>query len=180
MRNLILLCLLFFSCLDTSFGQKYVSESSTTTFFSSALIEDITASNDKGKSVFDSDNGEIIFSIPIKGFQFRKSLMQEHFNEKYLESEKYPKSTFSGKVTGFSKGVSNNNATAEGTLEIHGVKRNIKVPGTLSFNGDKVHLESKFMVKLEDYDIEIPSLLFQNIAEEVEVTLIYDYKIHED
>jgi len=170
------LFVLFLVVINTAFAQKYISESSTTTFFSSAPLEDIKATNRKARSVFDSDKGDIVFSIPIKDFQFRKSLMQEHFNEKYLESDKFPKSTFSGKVTGFSKGISNDKVWAEGTMEIHGVKKNIKVPGKLNFAADKVNLECKFIVKLEDYNVEIPSLLFQNIAEEVEVTLIFEYK----
>jgi polyisoprenoid-binding protein YceI len=153
-------------------------EEGLVSFFSSAPLEDITATNSKTKSVFDSDKGEIAFSIPIKEFQFKKSLMQEHFNEKYLESDKYPKSSFSGKVTGYLKGIANDNVWAEGTLDIHGVKNQIKVPGVLNFNGDKVHLECKFMIKLEDYKIKIPSVLFQNIAEEVEITLNYDYKLY--
>ena len=143
-------------------------------------MEDIKATNTKARSVFDSDNGEIAFTVPIKEFQFRKSLMQEHFNEKYLESDKYPKSTFTGKVTGFTKGVSNDKVWAEGTLEIHGKKKQIKVPGKLNFNGNKVNIECKFIVKLEDYNIKIPSLMFQNIAEEVEVTLLFDYRVYEN
>ena len=162
---------------NLSFAQKYVSESCELSFYSSAPIEDITASNDKARSVFDSDNGEIVFAVPIREFQFKKSLMQEHFNEKYLESDKYPKSTFSGKLTGYQKGIANDQVRAEGTLEIHGVKRKINVPGSVNFKGDKIVLKSTFMVKLADYNIEIPSLLFQNIAEEVEVTLNFEYKL---
>ena len=173
------LIIFFLISANYSFGQKYISESSETTFFSSAPLEDIKATNSKAKSVFDSDNGEIVFLILIKEFQFRKSLMQEHFNEKYLESDKYPKSTFNGKVTGYKKGASNDQVWAEGTLDIHGVKKKIKVPGALNFLGEKVILECKFMVKLEDYNVEIPSLMFQNIAEEVEVTLNFEYKLYE-
>ena len=164
---------------NISQAQTYILEEGSVTFFSSALLEDITATNSRTKSVFDSDKGEIAFSIPIKEFQFKKSLMQEHFNEKYLESDKYPKSSFSGKLSGYTKGRDNENVWAEGTLDIHGVKKQIKVPGVLNFKGDKIHLECKFIVNLEDYKIKIPSVLFQNIAEEVEVTLNYDYKLYE-
>jgi len=165
--------------VNASFAQTYILEKGTVTFFSSAPLEDIKATNNNTRSVFDSDKGDIVFSIPIKEFQFKKSLMQEHFNEKYLESDKFPKSSFSGKVSGFTKGTANGNVWAEGTLEIHGVKNQVKIPGTLNFSGDQVHIECKFVVKLEDYKIKIPSLLFQNIAEEVEVSLNYDYKLYE-
>ena len=178
-RLSICIILLFSIFLGDAFGQKYISEKSTTTFFSRAPLEDITAENTKARSVFDSDNGEIAFSVPIDQFQFRKSLMQEHFNEKYLESDKYPKSTFSGKLSKYKKGQNNSEVTATGTLEIHGVKKQIETKGELNWVDDKVQIKCKFMVKLEDYKIKIPSVLFQNIAEEVEVTVNFDYKLYE-
>ena len=177
MKPVIFIALLFVS--TSVVGQKYISEKSNIVFFSSALLEDIEARNEKAKSVFNADNGDIVFSIPVNQFQFAKSLMQEHFNEKYMESEKYPKSTFKGKVLDFEKGRENKEIWAEGELEIHGVKRNVKIPGNLIFKDKKVIMESKFTIKLEDYAIKIPSLLFQKIAEEVEVTINFEYKRYE-
>ncbi len=177
MKSISLLVLLFI-CTSVV-GQKYISEKSNIVFFSSALLEDIEARNEKAKSVFDADNGDFVFSIPVNQFQFAKSLMQEHFNEKYMESDKYPKITFRGNVLDFEKGVENNDVWAEGKLEIHGVKRNVKILGNLIFKSEKLIIKSKFIVKLEDYEIQIPSLLFQNIAEEVEVTVNFEYKRYE-
>ena len=157
-------------------AQKFISNKSTVYFFSSAPLEDIEATNTEGRSVFDVDNGEFVFSVPIIGFQFKKSLMQEHFNEKYLESDKYPKGTFIGKVSNYSKGDAMKDVVAEGTLELHGVKRQVSLPATLVVSMDAVKIESKFTVKLEDYNIKIPSLLFRNIAEEIEVTITFEYK----
>jgi len=178
MRFFILLALLLghFIC----FSQKYVSEKSNITFFSSAPLEDIKARNQKARSVFDAATGQIVFSVPIKEFKFRKSLMQEHFNEKYMESDTYPKGTFSGSIKDFTPGVANPNTVAEGEFEIHGVKKKVRISGMLDLRNDKLKLESKFIIKVEDYDIEIPSLLFQNIAEEVEVTISFEYKIYEN
>src|SRR5688572_32686855 len=92
---------LFLFCVMALEGtaQKYVAEKSVITFFSDALIEDISAANSKTASIFNILTGELVFSVPIREFQFEKKLMQEHFNEKYLESDKYPKATFSGKLT---------------------------------------------------------------------------------
>ncbi len=177
MKPVIFIALLFIS--TSVVGQKYISEKSNIVFFSSALLEDIEARNEKAKSVFNADNGDIVFSIPVNQFQFAKSLMQEHFNEKYMESDKYPKTIFKGKVLDFEKGSENNNVWTEGELEIHGVKRNVKIQGNLIFKGEKVIIESKFIVKLEDYEIEIPKLLFHKIAEEVEVTVNFEYKRYE-
>ena len=177
MKSIILIVLLFIS--TSVVGQKYISEKSNIVFFSSALLEDIEERNEKAKSVFNADNGDIVFSIPVNQFQFAKSLMQEHFNEKYMESDKYPTTIFKGKVLDFEKGSENNNVWTEGELEIHGVKRNVKIQGNLIFKGERVIIESKFIVKLEDYEIEIPKLLFQKIAEEVEVTVNFEYKRYE-
>jgi polyisoprenoid-binding protein YceI len=108
---------------------------------------------------------------------FAKSLMQEHFNEKYMESEKFPKATFQGKLTGFDLTKSGSQEVrAQGKLTIHGVTRDIDVPGTIEVAGKKITMKSKFMVKVADYDITIPQLLFQNIAEQVEVTVDFTYK----
>jgi polyisoprenoid-binding protein YceI len=102
--------------------------------------------------------------------------MKEHFNEKYMHSEKYPKSTFTGKLEGFDgKATGVQNVAAVGKLSIHGETKDINVPGTVEARGGKLLMKSKFIVKLEDYNIEIPTLLWQNIAEQVEVTLDFTF-----
>lgn len=160
-----------------AYSQKYMAEKSTVVFFSDALLEDITAENKKSTSIFNADNGDIAFSIPMKEFRFKKSLMQEHFNEKYVESEQFPKSTFAGKIVGFKPNASGaQQVQAQGKLTIHGVTKDIDVPGTIEVQGKKLLMKSKFMVKVADYDIKIPQMVFQNIAEEVEVTLDFTYK----
>ncbi len=103
--------------------------------------------------------------------------MQEHFNEKYMESEKFPKSTFSGKIEGFNaelKGVQQ--VGAKGKLIIHGVTTPVEISGTAEVQSDWIQLKAKFIVKLADYDIKIPQLMWQNIAEQVEVTVDFTYK----
>jgi polyisoprenoid-binding protein YceI len=158
-------------------AQKYVTEKSFVSFFSHATIEDIKADNKKAAGIFNTATNDIAFSIPINEFQFRKSLMQEHFNEKYMESDKYPKSTFQGNISDFNLSTSGEQKVkATGKLTIHGVTNNIEVPGTIEKQGDKLVMKSKFMVKLQDYKIEIPQFLWKNIAEEVEVTLEFTFK----
>ena len=131
------------------------------------------------QSAFDSESGQIVFSLPINAFVFEKSLMREHFNEKYLESEKYPKSRFKGTVSGYEAHKINPEVWVEGELEIHGVKQRIKVIGSLNYVGEKLLVHTVFMVKLVDYNIKVPSLMFQKIAEEIEVTLDIEYKPYE-
>lgn len=161
----------------TGYAQKYSSVEGVITFFSAATLEDIKADNRKAASVFNAATADIAFSIPINQFQFERKLMQEHFNEKYLESETYPKSTFSGKVEGFSPNAQGvQQVMAKGKLTIHGVTRDVEIPGTIEVQTGILKMQSKFMVKLKDYSVKIPKLMWQNIAEQVEVTVDLTYK----
>lgn len=158
-------------------AQKYSLESSAVSFFSDGAIEDIAASNSKSVSIFNTATGDVVFSIPIKDFEFEKSLMKEHFNEKYMETEKFPKGTFQGKITEFqSTAAGEQPAKASGKLTLHGVTHEIEATGTIEFVKGKVIIKSKFKVKLVDYNITIPQLLWQNIAEEIEVRTEFTYK----
>jgi len=158
-------------------AQKFTSEKSYVKFFSDAAIEDITAENTKSSSIFNETTGDVVFSIPIKEFEFAKSLMKEHFYEKYMETEQFPKSTFSGKISGYQSAVAGEQkATAAGKLTIHGVTQDVQLPGTIINANGTLTMKAKFMVKLVDYKIKIPQLLWKNIAEEVEVTVEFNYK----
>lgn len=159
-------------------AQKYVSEKGVITFFSEAAIEDIKAENPKASSMLNTSTTDIAFVVPIREFQFEKKLMQEHFNEKYMESEKYPKATFSGKLDGFvstgAPGVQK--VKALGKLVIHGVPKDVEISGTVETTTQYILIKSKFIVRLEDFKIKIPQLMWQNIAEQVEVSVEFTYK----
>lgn len=161
----------------TTFAQKFTTEKTYIKFFSDATIEDITAENTKASSIFNEATGEVVFSVPIKEFEFAKSLMKQHFNEKYMESDQYPKATFQGKISGYQPSASGEQkATATGTMNIHGVKKDVQISGTIEKVSGSPKMKAKFMVKLADYKIKIPQILWQNIAEEVEVTVEFNYK----
>jgi polyisoprenoid-binding protein YceI len=176
MNRVLILPLLMGIC-SVGYGQKFTTEKSFVSFFSKATIEDITAKNSKSTSLFNEQTGEIVFVIPIHDFEFAKSLMKEHFNEKYMDSEKFPKSTFQGKITGFDSNANGEQkATASGKLTIHGVTHDVEIPGTLEFTDGKVNMKSTFTVKLADYAVAIPQLMWRNIAEQVEVKVEFTYK----
>jgi polyisoprenoid-binding protein YceI len=170
--SIALLCINF-----VGLCQKYVVEKGNVSFFSSASLEDIKADNEKASSIINTATADVAFSIPVTEFQFEKKLMQEHFNEKYLETDKYPKATFQGKIEGFDMASSGTQSVkAIGKLTLHGVTNTVSIPGTILISDKKISLESKFVVKLADYKIKIPQLMWQNIAEQVEVTLNFTYK----
>lgn len=175
MRIALFIILIFVT--ESLIAQRYKSVEGSITFFSDATIEDITATNKKGISIFDAGNGEIAFLVTISDFDFDKSLMKEHFNEKYMESDKYPKATFKGSILGYDSNVKGDQeVTARGALTIHGQTKNINTTGVISFSDSHLTMTASFMVELEDYNIKIPKLLWQNIAERVEVTIKYTYQ----
>src|SRR5258706_5535022 len=149
--------LLLVGICGVAFGQKYASEKSLVSFYSHATIEDIAAKNTSASSIFNVATGDIVFSIPIKEFEFAKSLMKDHFNEKYMDSEKLPKSTFIGKIAGYQVNAAGEQpAKATGKLTIHGITKDIDIPGTVEFANGKVIVKSAFIVALDDYKIARP------------------------
>jgi hypothetical protein len=157
--------------------QRYFAEKAAISFFSDGVVEDISARNEKVTSIFDVVNGEVAYLLSIKDFQFPNKLMQVHFNEKYMESEKIPKSSFQGKITGLNVAAGGTQQVkAIGKLSIHGVVKNVEVPGTIEVSGNRLILKSKFMVKLLDYNIKVPQIVYQNIAQEIEVSVDFTYR----
>lgn len=156
-------------------AQKVYTKNGSISFFSKSPLENITADNNQVMSVLNTQTGEMQFSVLIKGFHFEKALMEEHFNENYMESTKYPKATFKGNVTDMSKvNVSKDGSydvTVSGDLNIHGVTNKVSVPGTIAVKGGKISAKSKFMVKLADYKIAVPKVVKDNIAENIEISV---------
>tara|TARA_B100001250_G_scaffold400309_1_gene410709 strand:- start:164 stop:688 length:525 start_codon:yes stop_codon:yes gene_type:complete len=170
-RQIINLVLLL-SCLSVN-AQKYLAEDGVISFFSEAPMEDISAVNKKVLAVFNLATNDLVFQLKISDFIFQKSLMQEHFNENYLESDIYPRSTFIGKL------IQNKNgkATVQGDLTIHGQTNKITVEGVMLQNKKSIVVSSEFAVKLEDYNIKIPKIVMYKIAEEIEINVNIELKV---
>ncbi|MEN6456872.1 MAG: YceI family protein [Prolixibacteraceae bacterium] len=142
-------------------------------FFSEAPLEDIKSESTKGVSAIDTVSDRIYFKVPVRSFEFEKSLMQEHFNENYLESSKYPNAEFSGTIKGpvnFSRD-GNYPVTVQGDLTIHNVPKNYTVKGVMKVKGGEITAHAVFPVHIADHRIKIPRLVIKNIAEVVEVTI---------
>ncbi len=175
--KILLSIILFFCVCSPTLAQTYKSVQSWISFFSDAPVEDIEAINTKGKSAMNIGNGEIVFSIPIRGFEFHKSLMQQHFNENYLETDRHPNATFKGRITGYDTlNRAWQPAIAMGKMNIHGVEKEVRYDGKIRITQDSVFVEAEFPVRLEDYKIKIPRVVFYNIAEVVDVTVKFSYE----
>jgi polyisoprenoid-binding protein YceI len=152
---------------------KYLTKTGQVSFFSASPIEDIEARTQQVAAVLDFDAKQLAFTMPIKSFVFKRTLMQEHFNENYLESDKFPKATFTGRFTDFDPAAL---ATAgphpvqvTGDLTLHGVTHRIQVPATVELKGGQLLAAATFPVAPADYNIEIPLLVRDRIAKVVSV-----------
>lgn len=153
-------------------GQElYKSNSVKIGFFSSAPVEDIQAVSEKGISVWNINSQQISFLVQIETFQFRKAKMQTHFNENFMESNRYPYATFKGICTGLPRELADGNYQLDlnGELEIKGIKKERKIPASLKVENGELFLQSEFEVACEDHNIEIPRIFWKNIAEVIEV-----------
>lgn len=156
-------------------AQKLVSKNSHIWFYSHTPMEDIEAHNRQAVSVLDPVTGELGFNLLVKSFEFKIALMQEHFNENYMESDKYPKASFKGKITNNAavdyKKDGTYPAEVAGDLTIHNVTKSITTKGTIEVKGAAVTARAEFIVKPSDYGIAIPAVVENKIAKEVKVTV---------
>ncbi len=170
-QKFLLSALLFFSVFIGFAQPIYTVKNGLASFFSAAPLENIEAKNTSIKGILNTSTKEVHLIIPIRQYKFEKALMEEHFNENYLESEKFPNATYDGVINesiDFTKdGVYE--VTSTGKLNIHGVDQQRTEKGKLTIKGDEISLETEMKVKLADFKIEIPKLVFQNIAEVVDV-----------
>jgi hypothetical protein len=179
-----ILPLIFFTALSfAAFSQSlYMTRTGQISFFSKTPMENIEGINNEVTSMMDITKGDLVFAVLIKSFHFDRALMEEHFNENYMESTKIPKATFQGKISNlssinFTKDGSYE-AKIEGDLTIHGIKQSHKGTGTITVAKGKITGVSNFTVKLADYKIEIPSLVSDKISPtiDIRVNCIYEPK----
>ena len=153
---------------------KYYTKSGKIHFVSQGVIETIEAQHKSVTCVLDTKTGNIQFSVLLKGFEFRKALMQEHFNEDYVESDKYPRSEFRGQITNngdinYSKD-GEYDAKVKGMLSLHGETREIEASGKIIIKNGKVQADAEFNIQMSDYKISIPSLVKQNMSNTIKIS----------
>ena len=177
-----ILAILSFSMVTFSISAQdlYAVTESEIQFYSDSPLEKIEAINKKTKSFFKISTKTLMFVIPVISFKFEKPLMEEHFNENYLETEKFPTAKFSGTINEELDYTKNGtyDASATGKLTIHGVEQERSINGTITVKDSQLIFEGKSQIKLKDHDIDIPSIVVKNIAEVVDVTakLVYEPK----
>ncbi len=153
MKKLLLTALLISSNFLSA--QQYLTREARLDFDAGSPLEDIEAFTESGSAVYDANTGKIGVQVLMTSFQFKRALMQEHFNENYVESEKFPKASFKGL---YSEG------NVSGGLTIHGVTKEIKVPARLNQENGNFVLVTSFDITLADYDVKIPSAVANKIS----------------
>lgn len=173
MKKISLLLVVSFFAISAFAQTTYLTRTGHVSFFSDASLEDITANNYQATALLKSGSGAIAFKIPIKSFEFEKALMQEHFNENYMQSDKFPQATFNGNVKDNSKVNYKKSGTYKvsvtGKLTIHGVTKDVTVPGEIIVDtkGKKVTTKTNFNIALKDYGIKNDKV--NKISETIEI-----------
>jgi len=172
-KILIILTGVFVFILNINAQDVLKSSKGTISFFSHAPLEDIVAESDKLAGAINTKTGAVAVFVKINTLEMENKMQQEHLNEKYLESDKYPKAAFKGVIEG--NIIWNKDGEyyvkAKGNLDIHGTSLERVIPITVTIKNGVVSSTSKFKVKVADHKVEIPSLVFKKVAEEVEITL---------
>ena len=141
-------------------------------FFSSTPIEDIEADNHQMSGLLDASTGEFAFQVQMRAFHFEKALMEEHFNENYVESESHPAATFQGTIEPWDPDLKNgepHDVVAKGTFECHGIAQAQEIRGKISWTDEAWRIEAEFEVALADHSIDVPAVVRDNIAERIDV-----------
>lgn len=173
MKNYIIATLF---CFNFAFGQgKYLTRSGSLTFEASIpAFEEVKAKNESVTAIFNSENGEIAVLALVRGFRFKNALMEEHFNESYIESSQFPKATFKGKIDTFVISRSQE-VNLTGILEMHGVTKPVNTIAKYRVTDQEVLISGTFLVKASDYDIKIPKIVRNKVSDTV--TIQFDLRL---
>jgi len=178
-RSIIFLFLLILNFQDS--GNKVIARQGQISFFSYTSVENIKAENNQALCIIDLNSSEIAVSMLMNAFVFEKSLMREHFNESYVESDIYPKASFSGKIIDFDPKTSEvQTKMVKGTFTMHGVSKELEIKTKIEKQDGAYILSGTFNATVDDYKIKVPPLLAGNIAKTISVDFRFEFEPYED
>ena len=177
MKTIIVFLIFCFAFVVTAFGQdKFATKTGEINFEASVpSFEEVKAENNNVSAVLETGTGNFAALALMKGFRFKVALMEEHFNENYIESSKYPKATFKGKIQDFDypELSGEKEYVINGTFNLHGTDKTMEVPAVISKKGEDVWVTAQFVLKPEEFNIKIPSIVSKKIADEVNVSTVF-------
>lgn len=173
-KTIITLAIIAFNTLQLAAQDKYFTKTGTIFFeCTKSPLEKIEATNSSTTCVVDSKTANMQFAVQMKGFEFKRALMQEHFNENYVESHKFPKAEFKGLIANNSDinyaKDGEYTAKVKGKLTLHGETRDVETSGKISVKGGKVSVLANFQILLSDYKVSIPSVVSDKISNTVNI-----------
>jgi len=175
MKKLLVIMPCFLLLIGNVQAQKYYTKTGKITFRSNATLETIEAVNKVVTAIIDSKAGTVQVSVLMKGFEFEKALMQEHFNENYVESDKFSKAVFSGMIIDNDKVIYTKDGTypvtVKGKLQLHGVEQPLETSGTVTIAKGIPQIGATFSVLLADYQIKVPSLVSDKISKQIKIII---------
>ena len=178
-KYFLTLVICFISCIGFS-QTKYITKTGVVSFEASVpSFEEVKASNNSVTAIINTDSGEFAALVLIKGFRFKNALMEEHFNENYAESDQFPKATFKGEISDFNlESISTNTSfKANGELTFHGKTKQLKdILFNISKGENEISITGNFKALASDFDIKIPKIVSNKIAEDIEVSFQFDLK----
>ena len=181
MNKIVSFIVVAFIAITNINAQKYFTKTGEISFYSYTPIENIKAVSNTATTVYDSESGNIQWAVLIKSFTFEKSLMQEHFNENYMESSKFPKASFKGQIKNHANVNLQKDGTysvdVEGELTIHGLTNVVSTKATFVIVKGAIKATCSFKALVADYGIEIPSVVKENIAKEIEININAKYEV---
>jgi len=183
MKNILLIITVIISGIFTQIhAQKYITKTGKIEIFSETPLFVIDGVNKKVASILNASNGNIVASTLIRSFRFEEALVEEHFNENYLEPHKFPKAIFKGKITNIDEVDLKKDGTYDisitGKLTIHGQTRNVTEPGKIVVKNGKITATTQFEVSLKEYHVEIEKAYTKAIKDEILLKIHFDYKFY--
>ncbi|WP_299334417.1 YceI family protein [uncultured Psychroserpens sp.] len=171
-----ILYILFFACISGTAQNKFITKTGQINFEASVpSFEEVAAKNNSVTAIINTENGEFAALALVKGFRFKNALMEEHFNENYAESDQYPKATFKGTINELDLNTSEAEYTINGELTFHGQKKimnDVKVK--INVNGNLITMSGQFTVKASGFDIDIPKIVSNKIADKIDVSFLFE------
>ena len=176
--SILLLSATLFSGLTLN-AQKYKTTEGQIEIFSKTPVFTIEGMDKKVASIINFETGDVVATTLVRSFKFHEALVEDHFNENYMESEKYPKASFKGKITNIKdvdlKKNGEYKVTIKGDLTLHGQTNPIDVPGTLTVKDGKLVGKTVFNVSLAGYKIRVEESYKDAIKDEIKLNITFDY-----
>lgn len=177
MKKSILFVIALIALSQFASAQKYFTKNGTISFdaTSPGSPENITADNRTVVCVLDAAKGDIQFKAAMKAFTFERALMQEHFNENYVESTKFPEAKFIGNISNMSSITLDKDgsypATVKGKLTLHGETRDVETAGKINVAKGKITATASFSVLLSDYKVNVPGVVSDKVSKTAKITV---------